>query len=123
MGKMTVKFDDGHSENLPAVVRKNIPTHIVELYFRYCKSECPYFCPLSFSTLLRILDQCPAKIRKSMSGLNDYMAEGLSGFKTLKEVVEKLKSKGAPANTTKMLMEEIDHCKNYLYLLITCFSS
>ena len=110
-GKMTMKFDDGHSENLPAVVRKNIPTHIVELYNSYCKSECPDFQPLSLSTLLRILDKCPAKTRKSMAGLDDYMEEGLSGLKTFNEVADKLKSKGA---STRMLTDTVSQCKIYM---------
>lgn len=44
------------------------------------------FKPLSYSTQYQILTECPAKTKKYLSELDGYIAEGLSGFKTLKLV-------------------------------------
>ena len=42
------------------------------------------FKPLSYSTHYKISTECPAKTKKYLPELDDYIAEGLSGFKTLK---------------------------------------
>ena len=45
---------------------------------------------MSRSTLCRILNVCPATVRKSLQGIDYLAAEGAKAFDDLENVVEKL---------------------------------
>ena len=114
-GEMKLKFSDLHTEEVAPVLRKNIPSHIIHLYYTYCISEKPQnFKPLSYTTLWKILQECPATTRKSLSGLDDIMADGLSGFVTLQKAVDTLQDNGVSVDTCKNYKTKLDEAKQYL---------
>ena len=114
-GKMKMKFSDEHVEELAPVLCTNIPAHIIHLYYTYCKNEVdPSFKPLSYSTLWRILTELPTKTKKSMSGLDDYMADGLKGFTDLLGVLSTLRDSGLSNESANQLKLDIENAKQYL---------
>lgn len=44
------------------------------------------------STLYKILSECPASVRKSLEGLDNYVMEGSRAFQTLEEILEEHKA-------------------------------
>lgn len=42
------------------------------------------------STLYKILDECPAVVRKSVEGLDNFVMEGSRGFSELEKIINKL---------------------------------
>ena len=114
-GNMKLKFSDSHAEEIAPVLRKNIPSHIIHLYYKYCKAEMPEnFKPLSFTTLWKILHELPAKTKKSLSGLDDIMAEGLSGFATLGKLIDDLEKNGISVESCRNYRNQLDKGKQYL---------
>ena len=110
-----MKFSDKHVEKLAPVLAKNIPAHIIHLYQSYCANEVgPDFKPLSYSTLWRILTELPTKTKKSMTGLDDYMAEGLKGFEELFVVLSLLKDVGLSNEMYTTFKTRIENAKQYL---------
>ena len=78
------------------VIRLMIPSRVVEQYITFCKEQ--EFEPLSKRTLLRILStSCPASERKSLQGLDYYVADGGKAFDELLVVIEKLELQGVPS--------------------------
>ena len=55
-------------EELAPVLGTHIPAHIIHLYYKYCKSEpsSEEFKTLSYTTLIKILVECPAKTKKNL---------------------------------------------------------
>ena len=114
-GKMKMTFSDKHVEELAPVLCTNIPSHIIHLYYSYCRNEVdPNFKPLSFSTLWRILEELPTKTKKSMSGLDDYMADGLQGVTDLQDLLSTLKDSGLSNDLSKQYKSNIEDAKQYL---------
>ncbi|CAH3171398.1 unnamed protein product, partial [Porites evermanni] len=58
-----------------------IPQRIVRQYTQYCEET--GFKRFSQSTMLRILSQCSASVRKSLQGLDYYAADGTRAFDDL----------------------------------------
>ena len=74
---------------IPNVIQLMIPSRVVEQYITFCKEQ--EFEPLSKRTLLRILStSCPVSERKSLQGLDYYVADGGKAFDELLVVIEKL---------------------------------
>jgi len=65
-----------------------IKTHIIVAYEEYVESN--NLPKLSKSTLLRILKACKSNQQHSLEGLDSYVADGIEGFETLKNLVNKL---------------------------------
>jgi len=72
---------------IPNVVRNMIPERIVQQYQAYSKEE--NVTPLSRSTLLRVLQVCPASTRKSLQGIDYISSAGAQAFDNLESVAEK----------------------------------
>ena len=58
---------------VPNVIRTMIPERIATQYIQFCTETNK---ALSRSTLLWILRECSASVRKSLQGLDDFAAEG-----------------------------------------------
>ena len=88
-GTKNIKMESGETIEIPNVIRLMIPSRVVEQYITFCKEQ--EFEPLSKRTLLRILStSCPASERKSLQGLDYYVADGGKAFDELLVVIEKL---------------------------------
>lgn len=70
-GEKNLELSSGKIITVPNVICTMIPERIVTQYIQYCTET--NFKALSRSTLLRILQECSASVRKSLQGL-DYFA-------------------------------------------------
>ena len=92
-GTKNIKMESGETIEILNVIRLVIPRHVVEQYITYCKEQ--EFEPLSKRTVLRILSTSfPALERKSLQGLDYYIADGGKAFDELLVVTEKLELQG-----------------------------
>ena len=87
-GEKYLKLSNGTMLTVPNVIRTMIPRRIVSQYKRFCVDS--GFKPFRDSTMLRILSECSASVRKSLQGLDYVAAEGSRAFDTLGDVVEKM---------------------------------
>ena len=96
-GTKNIKMESGETTEIPKVIRLMILSRAVEQYITFCKEQ--EFEPLSKRTLLRILStSCPASERKSLQGLDYYVADGGKAFDELLVVIEKLELQGLKKN-------------------------
>ena len=77
-GTTNIKYDSGETQTHPHAVLTVRFKHAVGSYIEMCKSS--EFQPLSESSLYRILRSLKPLQRKSLSGLDDIMADGLNAF-------------------------------------------
>ena len=88
-GTKNIKMESRETIEIPNVIQLMIPSRVVEQYITFYKEQ--EFEPLSKRTLLRILStSCPASERKSLQGLDYYVADGGKAFDELLVVIEKL---------------------------------
>lgn len=85
-GEKHLELSTGQVITVPNVIRTMIPSRIVAQYFQYCTEN--NFKALSRSTLLRILTECSASVRKSLQGLDYIAAEGARAFDDLGSIVK-----------------------------------
>ena len=90
-----------------------IPSRVVEQYFAFCKER--EFEPLGKRTLLRILsNSCPASERKSLQGLDYYVADGGKAFDNLLSVIEELELYGLSKEESSEIKQALREGKTYL---------
>ena len=111
-GEKNLKLSSGEILAVPNVIRTIIPQHIVKQYKQYCAEI--GFEPFSESTMIRILLECSASLRKSLEGLDYFAAEGARGFEDLSEVLGKTLSLGASEDEVANLQESLKAGKQYL---------
>ena len=70
------------------VIRLMIPQRVVHQYTQYCLET--GFKAFSETTMLRVLSECSASVRKSLRGLDYFAAEGARAFDNLAALVRKL---------------------------------
>lgn len=108
-GEKTLKLSSGQVISVPNVIRTMVPQRIAKQYVAYCSES--GFVPFSERTMLRILSECPASVRKSLQGLDYIAAEGAKSFDDLFELVNQT------ANTVDSgtaLQERLKATKLYL---------
>jgi hypothetical protein len=94
-GTRTIKMATGETTDVPNTCRNTIPTRIIRQYHSYCAEiKNSTFRPLGFTSLMAILNACPASTRKSMAGIDDYSANGSTAFDNLSKLCEELTSYG-----------------------------
>ncbi|XP_073245751.1 uncharacterized protein [Porites lutea] len=92
-GQKTLKLSSGHLVEIPNVIRTMIPQRIARQYAQYCHET--GFKPFSERTMLRVLEECKASVRKSLQGLDYVAADGArDDVCTADELKEKLLSHG-----------------------------
>ena len=84
-GEKTLKLSSGQVISVPNVIRTMVPQRIAKQYVAYCSES--DFVPFSERTMLRILSECPASVRKSLQGLDYIAAEGAKSFDDLFELI------------------------------------
>ena len=108
-GTKNIKLDSGEA----IVIRLMIPSRVVEQYFAFCNER--EFEPLGKRTLLRILsNSCPASERKSLQGLDYYVADGGKAFDNLLSVIEELELYGLSKEESCEIKQALREGKTYL---------
>ena len=77
-GEKNLELSSGGIIVVPNVIRTMIPERIVTQYIQFCTET-----NFKASTLLRILRECSASVRKSLQGLDYFAAEGTRAFEDL----------------------------------------
>jgi len=111
-GEKVVSLSTKEVIKIPNVVRNMIPERIVQQYQAYSKEE--NFTPLSRSTLLRVLQVCPASTRKSLQGIDYISSAGAQAFDKLESVAERLGEMDMGMSWAKERKEHLKKCKRYL---------
>ncbi|XP_062571122.1 uncharacterized protein LOC134233147 [Saccostrea cucullata] len=111
-GERTIKLSTGQSIHIPDVVRTLIGSRIITCYLSYCKDT--EFSPCSRSTLYSLLNRCAASQRKSLSGLDNTTADGISSFEKLVSVTESMESYGLQPTKSEDIMNRLRASKHYL---------
>ena len=112
-GEKYLQLSSGQTITVPNVIRTMIPERITMQYTQYCAES--NFKPLSRSTMIRILTECSASVRKSLQGLDYFAAEGAKAFDDLGFIVQEislLRSDGAEWAT--MMQDSLKAGKLYL---------
>lgn len=87
-GSTKMSTETGIEVVVPVVIMKHHKSEVVRQYMAYCdESE---FKPCSESSCMRILADIRPKMRKSMHGLDNYHADGMDGFDTLKKLATEI---------------------------------
>ena len=74
-GRKTLKLSSSTNIDIPDITRTVLPSRLINQYNQYC-SEVNYT-PPSSRTLFRVLSEaCVASVRKSLRGLDSYVAQG-----------------------------------------------
>lgn len=84
-GEKTLKLSTDQIINVPNVIRTMIPQTIAKQYIQYCSES--GFVPFSERTMLRILSECSASVRKSLQGLDYNTSEGAKAFDDLSKLI------------------------------------
>ena len=87
-GNNKLKLSNGQTIEVPNVIRTLIPERIARQYTQYCEDT--GFTPFSKSTMLRVLSECSATVRKSLQGLDYFAAEGAQAFDNLIQIVHQM---------------------------------
>ena len=111
-GKKDLKLSTGEIIEVPNVIRSMVPQRIVKQYQQYCKEA--NFKPFSERTMLRVLSECSASVRKSLQDLDYFAADGAQAFDTLISVVRQLSEFGADSNWKATTIDSLKTAKMYL---------
>lgn len=112
-GTRKLRLTSGEEVNIPNVIRLLIPSRLVDQYLSFCHET--GFKPLGKSTLLKVIaESCGASVRKSMQGLDNYLAEGTRAFDDLRLIVNKLSQAGLTNEKVTKLQESLTEAKQYL---------
>ena len=87
-GEKRLKLTNGKEIKVPNIIRTMIPQRVAEQYTAFCQET--EFVPFSKRTMLRVLSECSASVRKSLQGLDNYAAEGARAFDDLAGIVENI---------------------------------
>jgi hypothetical protein len=111
-GENKLTLSSGQIITVPNVIRTMVPQRIVNQYKLYCEEKS--FAPLNDRTLLRILNECSASVRKSLQGLNNFAADGGKAFEDLLDLLETISFFGCDEKNVAKLREAIKVGKLYL---------
>ena len=85
-GEKRLKLTSGKEIRVPNIIRTMISQRVAEQYTTFCQET--EFVPFSKRTMVRVLSECSASVRKSLQGLDNYAAEGARAFDDLAGIVE-----------------------------------
>lgn len=111
-GKKNLKLSTGEIIEVPNVIRTMIPQRIAQQYQQYCEES--DFTPFSQRTMLRVLSECRASVRKSLQGLDYYAADGAQAFDTLLTLISQLSELGSGKEWEKRIADALKASKTYL---------
>ena len=96
----------------PNVIRTMIPERIVQQYQQYCCET--NFEPMSKRTLQRVLAVCSSSVRKSLQGLDNFLASGVEAFNAVEKLVDKLVDCGKTQLWAREIKQQLRLSKQYL---------
>lgn len=111
-GQRSLKLSSGLVLEVPNVLRTMIPSRIAHQYTRFCEET--NFRPFSKSTMLRILSECSASVRKSLQGLDYFASEGAHAFDELLLLVHKMVECGVEREWGSSTAEALKLAKLYM---------
>ena len=111
-GKKHLKLSSGDLIEVPNVIRLLIPQRVVNQYKQYCIET--NFKPFSESTMLRVLSECSASVRKSLQGLDYFAAEGARAFDDLFVIVRQISCPGPGKEWETRIAQGLKRDKLYL---------
>ena len=111
-GQKTLKLSSGQLIEIPNVIRTMIPQRIARQYSHYCEET--NFKPFSERTMLRVLAECKASVRKSLQGLHYFAADGARAFKDLDNLVRQLSDLGLGNEWQVQHVELLKAAKSYI---------
>ncbi len=111
-GEKDLKLSTGEIIKVPNIIRTMVPQRIVRQYQQYCSEV--NFEPFSERTMLRVLSECSASVRKSLQGLDYFAADGAQAFDNLIAVVRQLCELGADKNWETTITDSLKTAKMYL---------
>ena len=108
----TLKLSSGQLIEIPNVIRTMISQRIARQYTHYCQET--GFKPFSERTMLRVLAECKASVRKSLQGLDYFAADGARAFEDLDNLVRHLGELGLGKEWEVQYVELLKTAKLYL---------
>ncbi len=111
-GQKTLKLSSGQLIEIPNIIRTMIPQRIARQYTQYCNEM--GFKPFSERTMLRVLSECKASVRKSLQGLDYFAADGARAFEDLENLVRQLGELGLGNEWQVQHVELLKAAKLYL---------
>lgn len=111
-GQNMLTLSSGKTIEIPNVIRTLIPQRITRQYKQYCHET--GFKPFSERTMLRILAECKASVRKSLQGLDYFAAEGARAFEDLESLVRQLSELGLGKESDAIDIQSLKTAKLYL---------
>ena len=111
-GKKHLKLSSGQVIEVPNVIRTMIPQRIARQYSQYCTET--GFKPFSERTMLRVLSECSASVRKSLQGLDYFASEGAQAFDDLVKLVREISKHGKENDWETKTLEVLMAAKLYL---------
>lgn len=111
-GQRHLMLSSGLVLEVPNVLRTMLPQRIARQYSRFCEET--NFQPFSERTMLRILSECSASVRKSLQGLDYFAAEGARAFDELLSLAHKMTEYGADREWEAQMSEVLKVGKLYL---------
>ena len=69
-GEKRLKLTSGKKIKVPNIIRTMIPQRVAEQYTAFCQET--EFVPFSKRTMLRVLSECSASVRKSLQGTGAF---------------------------------------------------
>ena len=87
-GQKILTLSNGKQIEVPNVIRTMVPQRIARQYVQYCEDTS--FTPFSERTMLRVLSECKASVRKSLQGLDYFAGDGARAFDDLTDVVRQI---------------------------------
>ncbi|XP_052676632.1 uncharacterized protein LOC128158002 [Crassostrea angulata] len=109
LGEKTLTLSTGEIIQTPYVIRCLAPATIVRQYSQLCIEE--NFEPIGQSTMYMILAECSAAMRRSVEGVDYYVAEASEAFRALEDMVREMQ---IPAYEQKEIVERLMQAKHYL---------
>ena len=105
-GSRKLKFDSNEKQEIPRAILTSKFSHVIGTYLNACKRTC--FDPVSESTLWKILREIKPSQQKSLGGLDDIFAAGMTGFETLKKLAKEISS------DSRNIIKSLEKGKQYL---------
>ena len=101
-GPKTLKFSSGQLVKVPNVIQTTIPQRIARQHTQYCTETGSK----AFSKLmmLHVLNECKASTRKSLQGLDYFVAEGVPALNELEGLVLQLGELGKSCKVAKFYL-------------------
>ena len=114
-GSRKLKFENGESQEIPRAILTCKYSHVIGAYIKAC--EASGFDHVSESSLWRILGELKPSQQKSMGGLDDIYAAGMTAFDTLKRLCKEMSSdnkisKDLEAGKRYLKTKQTSNCSN-----------